>query len=427
MSFKVYLVGGAVRDSLMGLEPKDLDYVVVGATPEEMLNAGYKQVGADFPVFISPVDGNEYALARTEVKNGNGYQGFDCAFGPEVTLEEDLARRDLTINAIAKDIITGELFDPFGGQEDILSGLLRPTTSAFADDPVRVLRAARFLARYPSFSASVELFDVMREMVEAGELEHLVPERVWQELEKALGEEKPSRFFIFLQHTGLFPEIEAFKDVEEKNRWHPEYDVFKHIMLGIDYSARYKDPVTTFGVLCHDLGKPEAYAATDGLKSTKHESLGVPIAEAFCDRLKAPNEYKHMAMKAAEFHTHVHLSFEMKPKTIHKLFKSLKDQTTFCRLLQVAQSDKRGRGKPACDWVYTQPEYLTACFCEMTLVKSADISGPMLEAGKSGLAIGEAIRRAQIAAIAAVDKSEYKKPYDECHAKVIAEWEAKNV
>lgn len=421
MSHKIYLCGGAVRDEIMGREPKDLDYVVVGATPEEMLNMGYTQVGADFPVFLNPTTGDEYALARTEYRDGEGYQGFKCTFGPDVTLEDDLGRRDLTINAIAKDIITGEIFDPYNGRDDIKAGILRPTTSAFADDPVRLLRAARFLARYPEFSASVDLFDVMGEMVAAGELENLTPERVWQEMEKALGEKRPSRFFIFLQNTGLFPELEAMKDVQEHNRYHPEYDVFKHIMLSIDYAARYDDPITVFGALCHDFGKPKAYELTGGAKSTMHEKLGVKIVEAFCERWKVPNDYKYMALKASEFHTHCHLAFDMKPKTIHKFMKQFKDQSWFCRLLEVAVSDKSGRGKPACDWVYTQPSYLYLCWMRAFITcDTKAISASMLEQGKSGPAIGEAIKRAQIAAIAAIDKSVYKEPYDACHAAAFA-------
>lgn len=416
---KIYLVGGAVRDEMMGLEPRDLDYVVVGSTPEEMLNAGYKQVGANFPVFISEVDGCEYALARTEVKNGNGYQGFDCAFGPEVSLEEDLARRDLTINAIAKDIITGEIIDPFGGQEDIKSQVLRPTTSAFSEDPVRVLRAARFLARYPTFCASVDLFDTKSAMVEAGELDHLVPERVWQELEKALGEPMPSRFFQFLLHTGIFPELEAMVDLNENNKWHPEDSVFKHVMLGVDYSVRFGDPITTFGVLCHDLGKPAAYAATGGAKSTKHESLGVPLAKALCERLKAPTDFKYMAMKSAEFHTHVHLVFDMKPKTILKLFEKFRSKEWFARLLDVAVSDKRGRGKPACDWVYTQPSYLYRCWDAAYLhTDTKAITSSM----KPGPAVGEAIRRARVNKISLVAKDYWQKPYDDCMKAVTDEY-----
>lgn len=409
---KIYLVGGAVRDELMGLTPKDLDYVVVGSTPDEMLNLGYKQVGADFPVFLHPETGDEYALARTEYKDGEGYQGFACTFGEDVTLEDDLGRRDLTINAMARDLDTGEIIDPFSGQVDLNAKLLRPTTSAFRDDPVRILRAARFLARYPDFTTHISLDLTKRHMVASGELGHLVPERVWQEMHKALTEVKPSRFFDFLMGTGIFPEIEAFQDVIEDNRWHPEYDVYEHIMLSIDYSTRYVDPITTFAVLCHDLGKPEAYSASGGLKSTKHESLGVPIAEAFCERLKAPTEYKRAAMKACEFHTHVHLAFDMKPKTIHKLMKNFKNTIDFRRLLCVARSDKRGRGKPSCDWVYTQPSFLMRCWNARDSADTKSISSSMVP----GPAVGEAIRRAQIAEISSVDKATYQKPYDDCHA-----------
>lgn len=424
---KIYLVGGAVRDKLLGLEPKDHDYVVVGATPEMMINAGYREVGAEFPVYIHPETGDEYALARTEYKDGQGYKGFRCTFGPEVTLEEDLARRDLTINAMAMDIITEELIDPYGGQTDLEARLLRPTTDAFQEDPVRLLRAGRFLARYPEFSASVELFGMKHRLIESGELNHLTPERVWMELEKTLGEKKPSRFFQFLNYTGIFPELEAMIDLEEHNRWHPEHCVFEHVMMVVDYSTCFEDKLTTFGALCHDLGKPAAYKATGGLKSTKHEALGAEIAKSFCERLKAPAEYRWIALKSAAFHTHCHLSFEMKPKTIHKLYKEFRQRKgMFERLLQIAESDKRGRGAPACDWVYTQPAYLRKCVEAVHSVDTKAITLPMVAEGKTGPAIGEAVRRAEIAAIGRVDKSEYEAPYNECHAEVIRKWNEEN-
>lgn len=402
---KIYLVGGAVRDQLMGLEPKDLDYVVVGSTPEAMINYGYKQVGADFPVFLHPETGDEYALARTEVKDGNGYQGFNCAFGPEVTLEEDLARRDLTINAIARDVITGEIFDPFNGQRDLADKLLRPTTEAFSEDPVRVLRAARFLARYPDFGCTAELLNATREMKFNGDLDHLVPERVWLEMQKALTEIKPSRFFEFIcRHTDLLPEISAFMDVQEDDKWHPEYDVFEHIMLSLDYAVKYQDPITSFGVLCHDMGKPAAYAASGGEKSTRHESLGLPIVENFCNRLKVPSDYKYSAMKACEFHTHVHMAYEMKPKTIHKLMKNFKDQSWFCRLLDVAVADKRGRGEPKGSERYTQPNYLYHCWTKAFILTDTKAITSTMEPGPK---VGEAIRTAQIKAISELKKENY--------------------
>lgn len=396
---KIYLVGGAVRDLIMGVTPKDRDYVVVGSTPEEMISLGYHPVGADFPVFLHPQTFEEYALARTELKDGNGYKGFKVAFGPEVTLEDDLSRRDLTVNSIAMDS-DGFIIDPFNGAYDIKHGILRPTSEAFKDDPVRVLRAARFLARYPWFTSSKELDLMVAEVYDSGELNHLVPERVWSETVRALGESTPSRYFEFLCGMGIFPEIDAFRDVEEHNKWHPEYDVFTHIMLSINYAAKQGfDTLTRFGVLCHDLGKPAAYTATGGLKSTSHESLGVPIAKSLCERLKVPSDYAYMAMRAAEFHTHVHLSFEMRPSTILKLFKKFKSREWFMRLLNVAESDKRGRGAPACDWVYTQPLYMIKCWNSYEETDTKAITSVM----EPGPKVGEAITRAQIKSIAAVD------------------------
>lgn len=414
---KVYLVGGAVRDELLGLEPKDHDYVVVGSTPEEMLNAGYERVGGSFPVFIHPETRDEYALARTELKDGNGYQGFSVAFGRDVTIEDDLSRRDLTINAIAKDLETGEYIDPFGGRMDIASGLLTPVSEAFKDDPVRVLRAARFLARYPDFQPSEYLNSFVRDAVESGELDHLTPERVWKEMHGALSADVPSRFFRFLNGTGLFPELEAMVGVEENNRWHPEKDVFEHVMMALDHfkvdSGGWElVPLVRFGTLCHDFGKPQAYRETGGKKSTMHEKLGVPLVDAFCERLKVPNKFSNFGRLCAEYHTHCHLAFDMKPKTIHELLKKFRSYRELLPYLCVARCDKRGRGKPACDWVYTQPGYLAECYLTMDKLDTKTITSSM----EPGPAVGEAIRRAEIAAISAVDKSKYQKPYDDCHA-----------
>lgn len=424
---QVYLVGGAVRDEVMGVEPKDKDYVVVGSTPEELLSAGYRQVGGDFPVFLHPITGDEYALARTEFKEGHGYQGFSVSFGPEVTLEDDLSRRDLTINAMAKDIQTGEIIDPFGGQKDIESKTLRHTTEAFADDPVRVLRVARFLARYPDFQISVDLFNLIEKLSCSGELEHLKAERVWLETWKTLSEAtKPSRYFRFLVDHKLFPELAAMLGVQERNRWHPEEDVFEHTMLALDY-CKVEDswwqwvPEVRFGVLCHDFGKPAAYAATEGKKSTMHEKLGVDIVDAFCDRLKVPNDFRRYGKLCAEYHTHCHLAFDMKPKTIHKLMKNFRNFGEFSLLLKVATCDKRGRGKPACDWVYTQPRYLINCYLAMSDTDTKSISSSM----EPGPAVGEAIRLAEIAAIASVDKEPFQTPYDECHVEYFKSLENK--
>lgn len=414
---KVYLVGGAVRDELMGIEPKDFDYVVVGSTPQEMLDAGYKQVGSDFPVFLHPITGEEYALARTEAKEGNGYMAFSCRFGPEISLREDLSRRDLTINAIAKDLETGEIIDPFGGQADIKARTLKPTTSAFSEDPVRVLRAARFLARYDSFTASVELDTAVWDMYWSGELDHLVPERVWLETQKALCENTPSRYFKYLNGMGIFPELEALIGVEEDDLWHPEADVFTHIMMGLDHfevtdGGWDRVPKVRFGTLCHDLGKPAAYKASGGLKSTRHEQLGVSIVNALCDRLKVPNDYRKVALLAAEYHTHCHVAFDMKPSTIHKLIKKFKTFREFVIFTDIATCDKKGRDEPVHSLLYTQPKYLMNCYLAVRDTDTKSITSTM----DPGPKVGEAIRRAEIASIAAVDKSVWKIPYDECHA-----------
>lgn len=406
---KVYLVGGAVRDMLMGRNPKDLDFVVVGSTPEEMVAEGFKSVGKDFPVYIHPDQKGEFALARTERKTGDGYTGFETDHSPEVTLEEDLRRRDLTINAIAFDWETNEIVDPFGGQEDIDNGILRPVSDAFSEDPVRVLRAARFLARHPDFKPSVELINVCDEMSALGELDHLTPERVWKETEGALGEAKTSRYFRFLAGYGIFPEVEAWLDVQEHNKWHPEYDVFEHIMLALDVynlGSLYK-----FGVLCHDLGKPRAYAESDGAKSTRHEDYGVPIVDALCDRLRIPNDYRRFGKLCAKYHTHCHISFNMKPKTIHKLLKLFKSQGEFEMFLNVAKADKMGRGKPACDWYYPQPDYMMLCWGRMKNIDRKSITSSM----PPGPKLGEAIAQAEIAAIASVDKTRMEAEYVKSH------------
>lgn len=401
---KVYQVGGCVRDELLGLPPRDYDYVVVGATPEEMLNAGYKQVGAEFPVFLNPDSGEEYALARTEVKNGNGYQGFDCAFGPEVTLEEDLARRDLTINAMARDVISGELYDPYGGQQDLEDKVLRPTTEAFREDPVRVLRVARFLARYDGFSYSDELFNMVGRMINSGELEHLVPERVWLETEKALMEPKPSHYFKFLRGMGVFPEIDALAEVEQSERWHPEGDAFIHTMMVVDEAARRGyDLETRFGCLMHDLGKWPTYQERGNTHG--HEGEGVEHIEAFCRRLKIPNDHREFAKLVSRYHTHTHKAFELRPSTMYDMLKAV-DRKPFWaeRFLDVCVCDKHGRGAPACDWDYFQPAYVHACLIFVRRTDTSAITTKM----PPGPKVGEAIRSAHIASIRKVDKKFYQ-------------------
>lgn len=411
---KIYLVGGAVRDEIMGVDSRDRDYVVVGSTPEQMLALGYKQVGGDFPVFIHPDTNDEYALARTEFKEGHGYQGFNVTFGPDVTLEDDLLRRDLTINAIAKDLETGEYIDPFGGVSDIRGKVFDNVSDAFSDDPVRALRVARLSARYPEFKCSMKLLKAIEGIRKSGELDHVTPERIWKETERSLGEVKPSKFFRMATALGIFPELAVMRGVNEPNKWHPEEDIFEHIMLSLDVLPHdrvgwHATRLVRFGVLCHDFGKVEAYEKTGGLKSSMHEKLGVPIVSNMCDRLKIPNEYRRLGMLCAEYHTHCHISFDMKPKTLHKLFKRFKGLREFRVFVMVAECDKMGRGIPACDWPYPQSCYISDCYYAYLKADTKSISAGMPE----GPAVGEAIRRAEIAAIASVDKEVYQKPYDE--------------
>lgn len=404
---KIYLVGGAVRDMLMNLESKDKDYVVVGAEPQELLDLGFKQVGADFPVFLHPETGEEYALARTEKKNGVGYQGFNCYFGKDVTLEEDLARRDLTINAIAMDTETKEIIDPFNGQQDINDKVLRPTTKAFCEDPLRVLRAARFLARYQDFNASEELIDMC--LLVSHEFQQLTPERIWLETEKALGEPKPSSYFRFLFWFQMFYEIDKLVSVVQPLQHHPESDVFSHIMLVIDHAAKYhKDPEVVFACLMHDMGKGIAFERQGNLNG--HELIGKPIVIDFCNKYKVPNKYKELALIVCEYHTHCHKAFEMNPNKIMKLFERTKAESKyerFMKFLKACESDAKGRGGDFPNRIYKQPDYLKECLDAVKSVDTKSISAKMISEGKSGLLIGEAIRVAKIDAIRGV-KNKWK-------------------
>ena len=395
---KIYLVGGAVRDMLMGLKPVDKDYVVTGTTPEEMLALGYQQVGANFPVFLHPETREEYALARTEIKNGNGYQGFECHFGPEVTLEDDLARRDLTVNAMAKDIETGEIIDPFNGQEDIKNKILRATTKHFKEDPVRVLRLARFLARFgPEWGVAPETTQFVLDLHDSGELKHLTPERIWKELEKALSERYTQEFFSYLQDMDLFPEYDAGYGVEQPPQWHPEGDVFNHQQECLRVAGRSK-PLIKFAVMVHDFGKAVVYKQTGKLYG--HEDAGVPVVDSFCDRLKIPNEYRKIGKITAKYHTHIHNIEKLKPKTIYKVIentKALTNRFIFDNFLMACAFDANGRGKIA---FYPQFWLAVKALDAVESVDTKEISTRMLASGKSGVAIGEAIKQARIKAIA---------------------------
>lgn len=344
-----YLVGGAVRDELLGFAVKDKDYVVVGSTPEEMVAAGFKPVGKDFPVFLHPDTHDEYALARTERKTAKGYKGFAVHASPDVTLEEDLARRDLTINAIAKDA-EGRLIDPFSGLADIQSKTLRHVSDAFAEDPVRILRAARFSARLADFSLAPETLSLMRQMVEAGEVDALVAERVWQEIAKGLMEAMPSRMFELLRECGalqkILPELDKLWGVPQPPQHHPEVDTGVHVMLVIDYAARqdFSLPVR-FAALMHDLGK--GTTPKDMLpRHIGHEERSVNLVKEVCKRLRVPNDCKELAVMVAKFHGKLYQVQQMRPSTLLEFLiqlDAIRQPARFQAFLQACEADSRGR------------------------------------------------------------------------------------
>ena len=346
---KIYIVGGAVRDELLGRTIADRDYVVVGATPQAMLEKGFRPVGKDFPVFLHPETNDEYALARTERKTGHGYHGFVFHAAPDVTLEEDLARRDLTINAMAK-APDGTLVDPFRGRQDLQARILRHVGPAFAEDPVRILRLARLAARFADFSVAPETVDLMRGMVASGEVDHLVAERVWQELAKGLMEAAPSRMFAVLREcdalTRLLPEIAALFGVPQRADYHPEIDAGVHTMMVVDESARqgFSLPVR-FAALLHDLGK--ATTPADVLpRHHGHEARSVRLASALCERLRVPNECRDLALLAARYHGDIHRAAELRPSTLVALLEqtdALRRPERFQRLLDVCRCDFNGR------------------------------------------------------------------------------------
>jgi tRNA nucleotidyltransferase (CCA-adding enzyme) len=346
---QTYVVGGAVRDELLGFAVKDKDFVVVGSTPEAMLAAGFKAVGKDFPVFLHPKTHDEYALARTERKTAKGYKGFVVHASPEVTLEEDLARRDLTINAIAK-ADDGTLIDPYHGLADIQAKTLRHVSEAFAEDPVRILRAARFAARFTEFKVAPETMALMRQMVTAGEVDALVSERVWQELAKGLMEEKPSRMFEVLRECGalqrILPELNRLWGIPQPAQHHPEIDTGVHVMLVIDYAAsqHFSLPIR-FAALMHDLGKGTTPA--DVLpKHIGHEERSFNLVREVCKRIKVPNDCKELAQIVAKFHGKLHQSLQMKPSTLLSFLielDAIRQPARFKDFLKACEADSRGR------------------------------------------------------------------------------------
>lgn len=400
----IYLVGGAVRDRLLGLPAGDRDFVVVGASAEEMRAAGYRQVGRDFPVFLHPDTGEEHALARTERKSARGHAGFVVHADPSVTLEQDLQRRDFTINAIARRD-DGTLVDPFGGAHDIERRVLRHVGEAFVEDPLRVLRAARFMARLAplGFAIAPQTLALMREMAKSGELSELVPERVWQELSKALRSAMPSAFLRTLREAdalrAVLPEVDALYGVPQRADYHPEVDTGTHAELVCDMAAKLApgDDLVGFAALVHDLGK--AWTPADVLpRHLMHEQRGVAPVVALCERLRVPREHRELSVIACREHLNVHRIDELKPATVHDLIArcdGFRKPARIAQLATVCEADARGRAGLA-DSTYPQADTLRRLHAIAMSVRSTDIAGDV-----QGPAFGEALRKARIAAIAA--------------------------
>ncbi|MCL2525102.1 MAG: multifunctional CCA addition/repair protein [Betaproteobacteria bacterium] len=376
---QIYVVGGAVRDELLGQPSADRDHVVVGATPEELLARGFKPVGKDFPVFIHPQSGEEYALARTERKSGHGYHGFTFHAAPDVTLAEDLARRDLTINALARDE-AGRLIDPYGGQRDLADKVLRHVGPAFAEDPVRLLRLARFAARFADFTVAGETLELMRGMVANGEVDHLVAERVWQELAKGLMEKEPARMFTVLRECGalarLLPEVDALFGVPQRADYHPEIDTGIHTLLVLAQSARhgYALPVR-FAALTHDLGK--ALTPADILpRHHGHEERSVELVEQLAARLRVPSDCRDLALLTARHHGNIHRAGELRAATIVSLLEkcdALRRPERFAQLLQACHCDYSGRLGWE-DRPYASPQRLYAALAAVNGVNAGTIA-----------------------------------------------------
>ncbi len=396
---KIYCVGGAVRDQLLGLPLQDHDWVVVGGTPEDMVARGYQPVGRDFPVFLHPQTHEEYALARTERKTALGYKGFAIYAAPDVTLEQDLLRRDFTVNAIARDA-DGKLFDPHNGIADLRAGILRHVSPAFGEDPVRILRAARFVARF-GFAIAPETLALMRGMVVNGEVDALVPERVWQELARGLMEKTPTRFFTTLRECGalakILPEVDALFGVPQPPQHHPEIDCGVHIMLVLDDAAQHGYALEVrFAVLTHDLGKgntpPDILPRHIG-----HEARGVDLLRALCERLRVPGECRDLGLLAARYHGDVHRAQELRPDTVVRLFQSCdawRRPQRFAQLLQACASDARGRTGHEQD-AYPQAEYLLRLLQAAQGVNAGEIAGQCEDKNL----IAERVREARVAAV----------------------------
>lgn len=398
---KIYRVGGAVRDKLLNYPCFENDWVVVGSSPEEMIKLGYQPVGNDFPVFINAETGEEYALARTERKSGVGYQGFTFHTAPNISLEDDLIRRDLTINAIAEDE-DGHIIDPYGGREDLSQKVLRHVSNAFVEDPLRVLRVARFAARYHhlGFTVAPETQTLMKSIVNSGELTHLAVERVWKETDRALCEQSPDLFIQTLRDCGalaaLLPEVNNLFGVAQRADYHPEIDTGIHTLMALQQAAILSDkPAIRFAVLVHDLGKgitPDHILPSH----SGHEARGLPLVKAVCDRLKAPNEHRQLAMTVTEFHLLCHKARELQPDTLLSLLKTvgaLKSSTKLEDFLTCCTADAKGRtGFENSD--YPSTPYLRAATKALQGIDISDI----VNSGISGAEIGEqlALRQTDI-------------------------------
>jgi tRNA nucleotidyltransferase (CCA-adding enzyme) len=399
---KTFLVGGAVRDALLRLPVKDKDWVVVGATPDAMLAQGFQQVGRDFPVFLHPQSREEYALARTERKTGNGYTGFVTWFAPDVTLEQDLQRRDLTINAIAQ-ADNGALIDPYGGQRDLANRTLRHVSSAFNEDPLRVLRVARFAARFAhlNFRIAEETQALMRDMTASGELAHLTPERVWKETEKALLTHNPQVYFQVLRDCGalqvLFPELDNLFGIPAPVKWHPEIDTGIHSLMTLTLAAALSDELDVrFATLFHDAGKavtpPEKWPSHHG-----HGVAGVPIVAALCERLRVPNAIRDLALIVAEFHDMVHTIERQSAQALIALFDRVDAWRRPQRVEQIAltsEADARGRAGLESN-AYPQGNYLRTAFALAQAVPTKAV----VEAGFKGPEVREELTRRRIKAV----------------------------
>ena len=407
---QIYMVGGAVRDRLLGLPVQDHDWVVVGATPDQMVARGYLPVGKDFPVFLHPDTREEYALARTERKSGRGYRGFVVQSSPDVTLEEDLARRDLTINAIAvgadPSSATGH-FDPYGGERDLQDRVLRHVTDSFREDPVRILRVARFAARFTDFTVAPETMQLMREMVAHGEADHLVAERVWQELARGLMEERPSRMFDVLRECGalkvVLPEVDRLWGVPQRPEYHPEVDTGVHLMMVLDMAARLATTLTVrFACLVHDLGKGTTPA--DRLpRHIGHEQRSAKLLKGLCERLRVPTECRETADVVAREHGNIHRSGELGAAALVRLIErcdGIRKPARFDEILLACECDARGR-LGFDEAPYPQRQRLSEALAAVQSVATSVIAARAAESGVTGQKVGEMIHAARVRAVAA--------------------------